>query len=119
MHINIPPEVEQQLIALAAQEGKDVADLGGFLLEEKMREEGLLSDVDESDIDDPAALARAIAAMADRAPEEVEAARVRLFAQSRPPRPLPEGKNLLDVVSGQWPGDETDEEIFDALRKLS
>ena len=32
---------------------------------------------------------------------------------------LPEGKTLEDVVVGMWPGDETDEEIFAALERLS
>jgi hypothetical protein len=45
MNVNVSPEVEQQLLALAAQVGKDAADLGGSLLEEKMRESGFLSDV--------------------------------------------------------------------------
>ncbi len=119
MNINVSPEVEQQLVALAAQVGKDAADLGGSLLEEKMRESGFLSDNNGTEVEDPEALARAVAAMTNRTPEEIEAARARLFAQSRPPRPLPEGKTLLDVISGQWPGDETDEEVFEALRKLS
>jgi hypothetical protein len=119
MNINVSPEVEKQLQALAAKVGKDAADLGGSMLEEKMREGGFLSDVNGADTDDPEALARAVAAMTNRTPEEIEAARTRLFAQSRPPRPLPEGKTLQDVLSGQWPGDETDEEVYEALRKLS
>jgi hypothetical protein len=119
MNINVTPEVERQLVVLAAQEGKSAADLGGSLLEEKLREKGLLTDSDGADVEDPEALTRAIAAIINRTPEEIEAARGRLFAQSRPPRPLPEGKNLLDMICGQWPGDETDEEVFEALRKLS
>jgi hypothetical protein len=52
-------------------------------------------------------------------PPNLLLARARLFAQSRSPRSLPEGKTLQDVLSGQWPGDETDEEVYEALRKLS
>ncbi len=55
----------------------------------------------------------------NRTPEEVAAARARLIQASPPPRELPEGKTLEDVVMGKWPGDETDEQIFEALRKLS
>jgi hypothetical protein len=36
-----------------------------------------------------------------------------------PPRPIPEGLTLYDVVCGQWPGDESDEEVFEALKILS
>jgi hypothetical protein len=75
------------------------------MLEEKMRESGFLSDVNRADTDDPEALARAVAALTNRTPEEIEVARARLFAQSRPPRSLPEGKTIQDVLSGQWPGD--------------
>ena len=57
--------------------------------------------------------------LANRTPEEIEATRRRLDAASRPPRPLPEGKTLSDMVCGTWPGDETDEEIAGALERLS
>jgi hypothetical protein len=57
--------------------------------------------------------------LANRTPEEIEATRRRLDAASRPPRPLPEGKTLSDMVCGTWPGDETDEEVAEALERLS
>ncbi|MCI0660280.1 MAG: hypothetical protein L0220_04330, partial [Acidobacteria bacterium] len=98
MNVNVSPEVERQLVSLAAEEGKDAADLAGSLLEEKMRESGLLSDFKGTDVEDPEALASAVAAITNRTPKEIEAARARLFAQSRPPRPLPEGKPLPDVI---------------------
>lgn len=55
----------------------------------------------------------------NRSPEEIEAARERVLKSSPKPRDLPEGKTLEEVVSGKWPGDETDEQIFAALEKLS
>lgn len=61
----------------------------------------------------------AFAQATNRTPEEIAAARSRLIQASPPPRELPEGKTLEDVVMGKWPGDETDEQIFEALRKLS
>ena len=73
---------------------------------------------DDDDID-PDALQKAMAKLLNRTPEEIEATRTRLLAASRPPRPLPAGKTFVDVVCGQWPGDETDEEVFEALRELS
>jgi hypothetical protein len=42
-----------------------------------------------------------------------------VLAASPPARPLPEGKTLADVLEGQWPGDETDEEVNEALKRLS
>ena len=65
------------------------------------------------------ALEEEIEWLTNRTPEEIEEARRRLNAASRPPRPLPEGKTLSDMVCGTWPGDETDEEIAEALQRLS
>jgi len=61
----------------------------------------------------------ALAQATSRTPEEIAAARARLIQASPSPRELPEGKTLEDVVMGKWPGDETDEHIFEVLRKLS
>ncbi len=69
--------------------------------------------------EDPGALDRAVARMMNRTPEEIEATRARLFQQSRPPREILEGKTLEDMICGKWPGDETDEQILEALEKLS
>lgn len=55
----------------------------------------------------------------NRTDAELEEDRRRLFAMSPPPRPIPEGKTLSDMVEGTWPGDETDEQINEALKKLS
>src|SRR5690348_10766482 len=54
-----------------------------------------------------------------RTPEEIAEARARVLQASPAPRLLPEGKTLEDVIMGQWPGDETDEQIFEVLEKLS
>ena len=37
----------------------------------------------------------------------------------RPRIPTPEGKNWLESIRGQWPGDETDDVIDRALEELS
>jgi len=68
---------------------------------------------------EPTALELAIRRLNSRTPEQIAADRERILARSRPARPLPPGKTWIDMVVGQWPGDETDEEIFEALRKLS
>ena len=65
------------------------------------------------------ALEREIRWLTSRTPEEIEEARARIAEKSRPPRPLPEGKTLSDMVEGKWPGDETDEQVHEALERLS
>ena len=65
------------------------------------------------------ALEREIRWLTSRTPEEVAATIERLDKISRPPTPLPPGKTLSDMVEGTWPGDETDEQIREALEKLS
>ena len=73
-------------------------------------------------VEEPTALEREIAwaeSLKHRTPEEIEEARRRIDARSPPPRPLPPGKTLSDMVEGTWPGDETDEQIREALERLS
>lgn len=65
------------------------------------------------------ALEREIRWLTSRTPEEIMAARERILKASRPARPLPEGKTLAEVVQALWPGDETDEQVREALEKLS
>ena len=61
----------------------------------------------------------ALAHALNRTPEAIAQARARLLQASKAPRELPEGKTLEDVIMGQWPGDKTDEQILEALEKLS
>jgi hypothetical protein len=65
------------------------------------------------------ALREAIERMSKRTQEEILADRASILASSPKPCPLPEGKTLDDMVRGKWPGDETDEEIREALERLS
>lgn len=67
--------------------------------------------------EDPDALSRAVAAMINRTPEQIKAAQERAIRELQPERELPPGKSIFDVV--KWPGDETDEEVFAALERLS
>lgn len=64
-------------------------------------------------------LDREIRWLTTRTPEQIEAARERVLKASRPARPLPDGKTLADMVGGQWPGDETDDQVREALERLS
>jgi len=125
MEVNVSPETEKRLTEMASQSGARVADYAGFLLDQKVREsddEAFANGANENgeDLDtNPNALAEAIQKLLNRTPEEKEEARQRLLQRSRRARPLPEGKTFVDVVCGQWPGDETEEQILEALRKLS
>lgn len=126
MIVNVTPETEKQLTRLAERVGAPVAVYAGYLLEQKLHEKNgqqavngsvNTAEQDDDEDSDPDALAKAISKLLNKTPEEREKERAELFAASRPPRPLPEGKTLADVL--QWPGDETDEQVFEALRKLS
>ena len=69
---------------------------------------------------DPNALQRGLAwleGLKNRTDAELEEDRRRLFALSPPPRPIPEGKTLSDMVEGKWPGDETDDGITRPRRR--
>ena len=61
----------------------------------------------------------ALAQAMNRTPEDIAEVRSRVLDASPPARELPPGKTLEDVVMGHWPSDETDEQILDALQKLS
>jgi predicted DNA-binding antitoxin AbrB/MazE fold protein len=65
------------------------------------------------------ALEREIRRLTSRTPDEIMAARERILYASPPARPLPEGKTHAEVVQALWPGDETDEQVREALEKLS
>ena len=69
--------------------------------------------------ENPDALKEAMNKLINRTEAEMLASRARVMKTVRMGRPLPEGKTLADVVEGQWPGDETDEQIFEALERLS
>ncbi len=69
--------------------------------------------------ENPDALTMAVNKLVNRSEGEMLASRARVMKTVRLGRPLPEGTTLADVVEGQWPGDETDEQIFEALERLS
>ena len=65
------------------------------------------------------ALTAAVDKLVNRTEAEMLASRARVMKTVRLGRPLPEGKTVLDMIEGTWPGDETDERIFEALEGLS
>lgn len=118
MNVAVSQEVEKKIIALASLNGTDPALFGGSLLEETMREKGFLATNGFESEEDPESLSRAIAQMKSRSPEEVAAMRERVLAASHPPLPLPGGKTIFDVIP-RIRGEETDDEVFEALERLS
>ncbi len=79
MEVNVSPETENQLTEIAERIGARVADYAGFLLEQKLRENGGASQVNgeeketgEDEDTDPDALARAIDELPNQTPEEAE-----------------------------------------------
>lgn len=107
--LELPPDVEGRLAALASDRNESVASFAARLVEEGLP--GVLVPNPE--------LARAIARMASRTPEELEQAQQRARESLRARRLPPEGMTPLAAVVGQWPGDESDEEVYEALERLS
>ena len=64
-------------------------------------------------------LERAVYEMTSRTPEQLAQAQLRAMELYPPRRTPPPGKTLADMVSGKWPGDETEEQIQQALAELS
>jgi hypothetical protein len=91
MVVNLSPETEHKLIEIARRFGTPPDVYAGNLLETKLREitakamaDGYSAE-DEDDPDrDPNALAKAMAELLNRTPEEIEQARERLLRASRP-----------------------------------
>ena len=64
-------------------------------------------------------LSEGVKRIINRTPEQKLADREAAMKYVKKGRPLPPGKTLDDVMCGQWPGDETDEEVNRALEELS
>ncbi len=112
MTIDINAQLKNRLQERAATFGGDAQTLANLLIADGLR-------VLEDDRNDPDALARDVAAMTSRTEEEKAAARARAIAVLQPRTAPPPGTNGMQLVYGQWPGDETDEQVQAALDKLS
>ena len=117
MNINISSETEKTLKELASQNGQDVADYAGAIIEKQVQAQKLFTN--GKDEDDPDALSRALAKMTRRTSQEIAEAQAHAIATCKPRNEIPPGKTLFDMVAGKWPGDETDKEIEEALERLS
>ncbi len=72
-----------------------------------------------NDDNDTDALAQAVVRMTNRTPEQIAEAQARAAAIIEPGRLLPPGTTIFDAVAGKWPGEEMDEEVTEALNRLS
>ena len=121
MIVTFPLELEQQVKARAAQKGLDIAS---YLLSLVQKDTGtqiafeqLNGNVVDDDYD-PQALNRAVAAIVNRTSEQKKAAQERAIKEYRPKRELPPNVSPLEVMP-VIRGNETDEEVRQALKELS
>jgi hypothetical protein len=125
MVVTFPPELERRIMALAALKRVDPAALVAALVAKELGDEtdlALANDTGrdeekESDFDPEAGL-RAVAALINRSPEQISAARERAIKEFKPVRELPSDVSPLEVMP-VIRGNETDEEVIQALRELS
>jgi len=123
MIVMLPPEVEKKLMALAALKSVDPSSLVASLVEKELNNSELalapVADAGQDDDIDPDALNRAIAAIINRTPEQIKAAQEMALREFKAERELPEGaKNIFDVIP-VIRGNETDEQVAQALKDLS
>ncbi len=123
--IELAPEELVWLRLRAAGRGQDAARYAADLLRRDLEAEYEDAQTDEEDRPmstmDPEEKARFLAALIEPyrpTPERVAEKQAR-FAHLRPANPPTDGTNGMHRVFGHWPGDETDEQVADALEKLS
>jgi hypothetical protein len=106
--VQLTPETEQQLRVQADRRGQTLETYLRQLVEKEARGDAAAD-----------MLGQGLEWLAGRGSEEVRAARDRILHGSPPPRDVPAGKTVLDVLEGNWPGAETDAEIRAALDRIS
>ena len=115
--ISLTPEEEARLRAAAVRRGVDPSECAKQLLAQYLPP---LSPNEETAGDGGEdLLAGAIAGMTGRTSDEVSQAQTRAAEFIRPGKPLAPGQTVVAAVSGKWPGDESDDQVTEALRKLS
>ena len=121
MIVTFPADVEEKVKAAAAQKGLEP---DAYLLALVHKDWGAQTPFarpngNGDDDYDPEALKRAVAAIANRSPEQIKAAQEMALREFLPERELPEGaKDIFDVIP-VIRGNETDEQVLQALRELS
>jgi hypothetical protein len=107
--VELTPETERQLRLQASRRGQTLETYLRHLAEKDAS-----GDTEAADM-----LTQGLLWLTRRGTEEVRAARERILGASVPPRDVPAGKTVLDMMEGKWPGTETDAEIRDALGRIS
>ena len=113
-------EAEEKLIAIAAQTGLTAEAYALSLVQAELSKQNGREQFNGAHDDDydPAVLARAVARMKNRTPEERAAMRARVMAGTPEPLPIPAGQTIFDVLP-RLQGNETEEEVYEALERLS
>src|SRR5207248_9319524 len=93
LEIDFPPELEARLREEAARQGQDAAHYVRDLVKRQL-------------------VMRELEALKHRKPPQS-------LADLKPRIPTPPGKSWLEAIVGQWPGDESDEEIERILKEIS
>jgi len=93
IQIDFPAEVEARLREEAGRQGQDAEDYIRQVVQRELSQSALL-------------------ALKERQPPQS-------LADLKAAVPPPPGQSWLEAVVGQWPGDESDEEIERVLRELS
>ena len=117
MIVTFPPDVEKKIIALATQKSVDPAFLVTSLVEKQLSDE-LAHDLVHDNDYEPEALHRAVAALVNRTQSQIKTAQERAIKEFKPARDLPPDVSPLEVLP-IIRGDETDEQVFQALNELS
>jgi hypothetical protein len=110
-------------MALAALKRVDPASFVVALVAKELDNENdlaLANDVshDEDGDFDPEAGLRAVTALINRSPDQISAAKARAIKEFKPKRELPSDVSPLEVMP-VIRGNETDEEVIQALKELS
>jgi hypothetical protein len=93
IQLEFPPEVAARLREEAARQGQDAADYVRDVVKRQL-------------------VMAELSALKHRKPPQS-------LADLKPRIPPPPGKSWLEAVVGQWPGDESDEEIERILKEMS
>ncbi|MBI1763542.1 MAG: hypothetical protein HYR56_19125 [Acidobacteria bacterium] len=116
MDVMFSPEIEKKVMATAARQGLAP---DAYVREVVQKELAAVSvPTDHDDDYDPQALMRAVAALSQRTPAQLEAAQARAIREFKPKIELPADVSPLEVLP-VIRGNETDAEVWQALRELS
>lgn len=114
MTIELSAETETAIKKLAAQNGCQPEEYAQDLITEQVEIK-----LAQTVVEDPEVLNRALERMKTRSPAKIAAVREKMFRFAKPPRQLPKEQSIIDAVYGKISSDETDEEVFASLQKLS